>query len=227
MTWLEEVVKTLTELGGQARLSEIYYYIEKHAHRSLPTNWRASVRKNIEYHSSDSQAYQGKIDLFSSVEGISGGVWRLKDLEKTAGERRLEEKAEDDEETPAKRKRGEYLRIIRDSVMVRNLKKKYGHCCQVCGIRLGTDLAGYCEGHHLQPLGSKHQGPDIASNILIVCPNHHAEFDLGMIAVDPYTRMVVHKDPDNNFNGHYLRMLHEINGKYIGYHYDKIFNDLT
>jgi hypothetical protein len=37
----------------------------------------------------------------------------------------------------------------------------------------------YIEAHHMRPLG-KHDGPDNRRNMLVLCPNHHAMFDLGL-----------------------------------------------
>ena len=39
----------------------------------------------------------------------------------------------------------------------------------------------YSEAHHIRPLGSPHNGPDIAENILVLCPNHHVMCDYGSI----------------------------------------------
>ena len=72
----------------------------------------------------------------------------------------------------------------RDSSLVDELKRLYDYRCQVCGhtIQLERDRF-YCQGHHLRPLGGGHHGKDDPSNILILCPNHHAEFDFFLIAI--------------------------------------------
>lgn len=76
-------------------------------------------------------------------------------------------------------------RVIRDSALVRKIKTECGHRCQLCGtpFYLG-DGQLYSEAHHLQPLGGEHRGPDTKSNILLVCPNHHAQLDFGAIHLD-------------------------------------------
>ena len=71
-------------------------------------------------------------------------------------------------------------RIIRDTRVVKKLKRLYGNRCQYCGDTVA--IAGgrsYSEGHHLKPLGGKHRGIDGSSNIIILCPNHHAQCDFG------------------------------------------------
>lgn len=78
MTWLEEVVNALKALGGIATYPEIYGYIKTHTDRQLPPSWKAIVRATIERNSSGSEAFEGKNDLFYSVEGIGKGVWGLR-----------------------------------------------------------------------------------------------------------------------------------------------------
>lgn len=80
------------------------------------------------------------------------------------------------------RKSDQSLKIARDSSMVKKLKKKVQHRCQICdyAISLGGGRY-YSEGHHIRPLGNGHWGPDDEDNIIILCPNHHIEFDYGYI----------------------------------------------
>jgi putative restriction endonuclease len=59
----------------------------------------------------------------------------------------------------------------------------HGYRCQVCGLRLETSTGPYAEGAHIRPLGSPHHGPDIAANVLCLCPNHHVQFDDGAFTV--------------------------------------------
>lgn len=72
-------------------------------------------------------------------------------------------------------------RVLRDSEVARRVKEMYGYACQVCGhvLRL-PDGKLYAEAHHIQPLGGDHKGHDVPENVLCVCPNHHAELDLGL-----------------------------------------------
>lgn len=83
-----------------------------------------------------------------------------------------------DTASPPARVQASITRIVRDTAMVCKLKVLYNDTCQVCGTRLALhDGAGYSEGHHLQPLGAPHNGPDVETNIVIVCPNCHALLD--------------------------------------------------
>jgi len=73
------------------------------------------------------------------------------------------------------------VRAIRDTLHTHELKKAYDHSCQVCGqkLKLGKDYL-YAEVHHIKPLCKPHFGRDVESNMLVLCPNHHAMFDLGV-----------------------------------------------
>lgn len=104
-------------------------------------------------------------------------------------------------------------RILRDTQMARNLKSQYNNTCQLCGTSIA--IPGglfYSEAHHIKPLGGDHHGPDVASNIIIVCPNCHARLDYGAI---PLALEDIHHQPG-----------HEIDPVYVDYHNQKIFNQL-
>jgi putative restriction endonuclease len=75
-------------------------------------------------------------------------------------------------------------RRIRDSEMSRQLKKMYGHSCQVCGTSIPAARARlYSEGAHVKPLGKPHLGADQLDNILCLCPNHHTQLDMGGMVI--------------------------------------------
>jgi len=70
-------------------------------------------------------------------------------------------------------------RIIRDTDATRSLKRRYHYRCQVCALQIEAAPGFfYIEVHHIRPLGGGHNGKDNHSNMLVVCPNHHAMFDL-------------------------------------------------
>jgi len=70
-------------------------------------------------------------------------------------------------------------RIVRDTELSKAIKELYDFTCQVCGLRIETNAGPYAEAAHIQPLGTPHNGPDVLSNILCLCPNHHVAFDFG------------------------------------------------
>jgi len=104
-------------------------------------------------------------------------------------------------------------RITRDSKLVRDLKSLYDFACQVCGLHIQT-LQGspYIEVHHVQALGGDHAGLDIQANMLVLCPNHHAMFDLGI------PRFLSPKRIEIEGVAHNLITKHELLPQFIEYH---------
>ncbi|MGW4923696.1 YDG/SRA domain-containing protein [Streptomyces parvulus] len=74
-------------------------------------------------------------------------------------------------------------RIVRSTAVADFVKRAHDYTCQVCDVRLTTPTGAYAEAAHIRPLGRPHCGPDIAANVLCLCPNHHVLFDLGMLAI--------------------------------------------
>lgn len=66
----------------------------------------------------------------------------------------------------------------RDNKTIVQLKKIRNFECQICGkkIKIKNDKF-YIEAAHITPKFEK--GNEMPENILILCPNHHKEFDLG------------------------------------------------
>lgn len=69
MTVLEATIQTLKNLGGKAHYSKIYEEYENVIGYKITKNQQAGIRKCIETHSSDSDAFNGKDDIFYSVYG--------------------------------------------------------------------------------------------------------------------------------------------------------------
>lgn len=70
----------------------------------------------------------------------------------------------------------------RDNKTVVQLKYLHDFKCQICGIRIPkADGTYYIEAAHITPKAKK--GPELPNNILILCPNHHKEFDFGKLMI--------------------------------------------
>lgn len=111
---------------------------------------------------------------------------------------------------PSRRVEATIHRIVRDTALARRLKQLHANRCQICGESIGLHDGGtYSESHHIRPLGSPHDGPDIAENIVILCPNHHAQCDLGAIVLELEKLEVV---PGHN-----------IGSEFVDYHNENIF----
>ncbi|WP_443049165.1 YDG/SRA domain-containing protein [Streptomyces sp. NBC_00316] len=87
-------------------------------------------------------------------------------------------------------------RIVRDTAVVRRVKRWHEYTCQFCGLALmvGAEGKSYAEGAHIQALGGAVGGPDVEGNVLCLCPNCHVRLDRGALyltddlhVVDRYT----------------------------------------
>jgi hypothetical protein len=72
--WVEEVLDALGELGGEGKLDDIYGMIHRRSVMDLTgsVDWRATVRRTIQQHSSASDAFSGKAgdDIFIPPRGL-------------------------------------------------------------------------------------------------------------------------------------------------------------
>lgn len=76
-TWINDVTQALQNLGGVAKYADLYKEVKRLRASPLPTSYEAIIRRTIEQHSSDSDAFNGR-DLFYSVRGKGNGVWGLR-----------------------------------------------------------------------------------------------------------------------------------------------------
>jgi 5-methylcytosine-specific restriction endonuclease McrA len=186
MYWWECVELALNRLGGVAPLTKIYAEVRSiRADRGLstPQSLEATVRKELEYNSSDSTNWHERRNLFFSVHGIGNGVWGLRaNIDRDDFAHDL---GETDDPFVRQVARVTITRVVRDTAMTKRLKALHQFRCQLCGSTIPMkDGRSYAEAHHVIPLGEPHRGPDVASNIVVVCPNHHAMLDLGSIRLE-------------------------------------------
>jgi len=89
---------------------------------------------------------------------------------------------------PAKRSKSEVWRFVRNQGKVLLLKNLYGNKCQICDYTFEHNAnqkkGFYSEVHHYSSL--KKQSDDDIGNMIVLCPNHHAEFD--------YSVKFIHRD---------------------------------
>lgn len=119
--------------------------------------------------------------------------------------------------TPPRRIKTTTNRIVRDTEISKSFKEKY-QACQICGKWILKGDGKRCvESHHIKPLGYPHNGPDVIDNIIVLCPNHHAEFDFGSMAIDPNNMTIISKD--RSISGKELQLSkHQISKEYLEYH---------
>lgn len=182
-SWLDEAIDAITSLGGAASLEDIYAQVRRARKEPLIYAYRAATRGAIYQHSSDSKLFRGGPDLFFTVEGLGTGVWGLRSA--SAATPRAVDLSDDLGYVSPVRVSLTTYRILRDTELARQVKLLHGGRCQMCGetIRL-PDGRAYAEAHHVRPLGRPHDGPDVAGNIIVVCPNHHAMLDYGVIPIE-------------------------------------------
>jgi hypothetical protein len=110
---------------------------------------------------------------------------------------------------------------IRDRNISVKLKKSYKNVCMICGKSLMISEAdSYSEAAHIKPIGYPHNGPDKTSNILILCPNHHIQFDRGVLWLKEmdgkyYIKSLIENDP---LDGKELLIEHELDTSCVSWH---------
>ncbi|MGW1891638.1 YDG/SRA domain-containing protein [Streptomyces sp. NPDC002004] len=101
----------------------------------------------------------------------------------------------DEDMTEVERAAARYVtaqRRVRNTRAARKIKSLYENLCQICRTPVVVDADGtrYSEGAHIQALGEPHCGPDIAANILCLCPNCHVRFDNGALLITDDLKVV-------------------------------------
>jgi len=106
-------------------------------------------------------------------------------------------------------------------VIRRRLMALHDNRCQVCGVQIR--LPGekfYLEGHHIVP---RAEGVDHPRNVLVLCPNHHLEFDRLALTIRPSGGVLVHCDPNNRYHGRRLRChpTHKLERSCLEHHWQR------
>lgn len=206
-TWTDDIVLALENLGGIAKLSDIYDQVKKIRTGTNPTAIEATIRGAIERNSSDSKAHSGKSDLFFSVKGLGAGIWGLRSSASATPVANDAGLLSPGVFEPARQAQVTY-RILRETEMARKIKLLHKNECQICALALEVSGKRYAEAHHLMPLGTPHSGPDIPSNIIVVCPNCHVQLD--------YFSVYIEIDKLQNIGNH------AIGEEYVNYHNERV-----
>lgn len=111
-------------------------------------------------------------------------VWRYRLVaQEKSSNHNIEKKNTTEYESP-ERKPSTTNRIVRNYQKAKAVKSWYSYQCQVCALAIETSAGLYAEAAHIKPLGDPHNGPDVESNLLCLCPNHHVMFDNGGFAIN-------------------------------------------
>ena len=209
--WIDDIKQALINLGGFGHYTKINEEIKNIRMGHVSANWQAVVRRTIQQHSSDSQSYLGKEDLFYSVNGIGRGTWGLRKYFPHS-------EVPNDILINGINNRHDCIvrRIIRDTALSAQLKEFHNDTCQICGLRLkiGPDKF-YSEGHHIQGLGSPHNGPDIAENIIVLCPNCHVLCDNHQIELTSEMFQRTGRSIGLIFVEYHNKIYYDRNGKFL------------
>lgn len=109
----------------------------------------------------------------------------------------------------------------RDRRLAAHLKTLYDNVCMFCGTKLQiSSNIFHSEASHIRPLGTPHNGPDKAGNILILCPNHHLQFDRGSLGLrkDGQHYRVLSKISGDPVNGKIINLRHHLDDDCIDWH---------
>ncbi len=213
---LAQVKEALEDLGGEATWDKILKQLTENRNGDYSRykdwlNYKGSAHQVIQMHCPGYSKYKqyGRTAHFEKT----GNTFRLipSPSKSDQGSPILTEKhtplAIDIEENPSKpeRMKQETYRILRDTALARSVKDSHQYQCQICKETFKLkDNTPYAEAHHIRPLGKPHNGPDVRSNILCVCPNDHVRLDYGAIELNETTLEGIGKD-------------------YIDYHNKKIY----
>lgn len=112
---------------------------------------------------------------------------------------------------------------IRNKAIVEELKCLYKNKCQICGNSLTLyEGLSYSEVHHIHPI--KDFGKDEKENMLVLCPNHHKMFDIGIISLNNKATNVIHIDDNDNLHNQPLKYSnHKLDMDCIQFHHDQYF----
>lgn len=190
---------------------------------------RGSKHKS-EYSPEEGYRYGGiyyVTDYFEDIGTDGFRICRFRLVKADRPVRREEDEEEDNSSSEAEghaetqRRQSTTMRIVRDTLLSKQVKEMYNFQCQVCLVRIAVRDVPYAEGAHIKPLGNPHNGEDKIDNLLCLCPNHHVMLDKGAFTIEKdYSltgltekcpdKLSVHKD-------------HEINSDNLNYHMGRIF----
>ncbi|MGW4274219.1 HNH endonuclease [Streptomyces seoulensis] len=229
--WL---LTTLGELGGSAPTAQALREMERRYGSLLtPGDWEGTERDNEPKWHNRTRFERKKMERESLLVPAqhSRGIWRLTESgsaeyrrhrgsvvvpQPPTTERSVGPVQPGGNESPT-RVEVTTQRVVRSTAVAEYVKGVHDSTCQICGTRLATPTGAYAEAAHIQPLGRPHEGPDVSSNVLCLCPNHHVLFDLGMLHITD--DLVVVEQPSGTHRGRLAeRPGHQVDSRFLQYH---------
>ena len=103
----------------------------------------------------------------------------------------------------------------------KKLKKLYHNKCQICNYSFPEYVtSGYSEVHHVWPMANN--GDDDYDNMLVLCPNHHTEFDYRIIQFNSSKYRLIEDLNGNNLGTISYKKGHSLNKKNILFHNNEV-----
>lgn len=181
MTYKEKTIEALKRLGGHGYLEDIYSSFQSIENVTLPKSWHAIIRATIERSSSDTDTFDGKDDLFYSVEGVGKGHWGLREYNDDGS---VELSQDDDSFSEGKAYLRLHIQRERNLALITEAKKRFikehGRLyCEICGFdfrqRYGELGEYFIEAHHTKPVSKMTDGEKTkVSDIVMLCSNCHS-----------------------------------------------------
>jgi putative restriction endonuclease len=179
--WTDDISNALLQLGGLSHYSDLYYKIEEIREENLSENWKAVVRRTIQQHSSDSESFLKKEDLFYTINGIGSGVWGLRNY--TPQERNVDLTEDDISFPEGKKVLRKHILYERNPKLMIEAKKRFKELngklfCEICEFdfeeKYGEIGKDFIEGHHTIPVSEMKEGAKTKiEDIVMVCSNCH------------------------------------------------------
>lgn len=111
----------------------------------------------------------------------------------------------------------------RNQRLAAKLRLGYGHRCQFCrrSLQIGEGRF-YSEAAHIKPIGLPHDGPDKMSNMIVLCPNHHIQFDHGILRIvkDGARYVLSSKIEGDPIHEKLLLLKHKLDDVCVNWHFE-------
>jgi len=181
--WRDEIIRALTQLGGEAALDEIYTKVKGNTDKEIPTTFRAVIRNALEVNSSDSENFSDKEDVFYSVHGKGKGVWGIRNFKVT--EDNMDTTQDDGGFSEGRQNLKKHLCRERNHELIRVAKERHkvenngSLPCSICKMtfsgKYGVLGDGFIEAHHIKPVSQMKDGEKTKiEDLIMVCSNCHS-----------------------------------------------------
>lgn len=128
---------------------------------------------------------------------------------------------QDESDAAVERRTIESQAQVRDRKKAAALKSHYSNMCTFCDVQLQIASGRfYSEAAHVKALGKPHNGPDKVRNMIVLCPNHHLQFDRGVLRLKK-TRagyVIQSRVKGDKLHGKQITLKHKLDPDLVQYH---------